>query len=56
MYSKLEQYLNNKGLKIKADENAGKAEVIKAEYKAKEKVKVLTQSERLERIEKILGL
>jgi len=56
MYEKLEKHLDNKGLKIKADENASKSEAVKAEYKAKEKVKALTQSERLERIEKILGL
>jgi len=56
MYEKLQQYLDKKGLKIKATENADKTEAVKAEYKAKEKVKALTQSERLDRIEKLLGL
>ena len=31
-------------------------EAVKAEYKDKEKVKALTTAERLERIEKLLGL
>ena len=35
--------------KVKADE-------VKAEYKSKAKTKALTQAERLDRIEKILGI
>lgn len=55
-YDKLKNYLDKKGLKIKADSNAAEIEAIKLEYKDKAKIKALTQTERLDRIEKILGL
>ena len=45
------QKLVEKAAAKKTDEDA-----IKAEYKAKEKIKPLTQAERLDRIEKILGI
>ena len=56
MYDNLNKYLNSKGLKLKSEENKVKKELIEQEYKDKEKVKKLTQEERITRIEKILGL
>ena len=56
MYDNLNKYLDKKGLKITSEENIAKVEVIKAEFKTKEKLKALTQAERLDRIEKILGI
>ena len=56
MYDKLQAYLESKGLKLKAENNIAQVEAVKTEYEAKEKVKALTQAERLDRIEKILGL
>lgn len=52
----LDKKLAELGLKDKADSNAAASKKIKAEFKAKEKVKPLTTSERIERIEKLLGL
>ena len=40
--------------KIKADKTA--KDTVIAEFKAKEKTKALTQAERLDRIERILGI
>lgn len=42
--------------KAKLIERKAEQDKVKAEYKAKEKVKALTTAERLERIEKLLGL
>ena len=53
---KLAQYLESKGLKNKADENLNKTEATKADFKDKEKKKALTQAERIDRIEQILGI
>jgi hypothetical protein len=55
-YENLKAYLNKKGLKLKAEGNTAKAEAIKTEYKEKEKGKALTTTERLDRIEKMLGI
>ncbi|MBV1758149.1 MAG: hypothetical protein KMY55_09950 [Dethiosulfatibacter sp.] len=55
-YQNLDRFLEKKGLKLKAEENKATKEMVIAEYKEKEKVKKLTQEERLTRIEKILGL
>ena len=56
MYDNLNKYLNSKGLKLKAEENKVKKELTEQEYKDKEKIKKLTQEERITRIEKILNL
>ena len=56
MYDNLNKYLNSKGLKLKAEENKATRESIIAECKEREKIKKLTQEERITRIEKILGL
>lgn len=56
MYDKLNQYLETKGLKLKADESKQKKENIIKEYKDKEKSKKLTTDERLERLEKLMGI
>lgn len=42
--------------KAKLIERKAAQEAVKAEYKAKEKVKALTTAERLDRIERLLGL
>jgi hypothetical protein len=52
----LEKHLKDKGLWEKANENKADKEAIKADYKAKNKVKKLTQDERITRIEMILGI
>ena len=56
MYDNLNKYLETKGLKLKADESKQKKEDVIKEYKDKEKLKKLTVDERLERIEKLLGI
>lgn len=56
MYDKLTQYLDKKGLKIKADENKLSKEVVIKEYDDKDNVKKLTVEERIDRIEQIMGI
>ncbi len=55
-YANLQKYLDKKGLKLQAEKKAVDAEAIKAEFKDKSKAKALTQGERIERIERLLGI
>ena len=50
--------MNDKLIKIveKLAEKKAKEDVVKVEYKDKEKVKALTTTERLDRIERMLGI
>ena len=56
MYDKLTQYLSKKGLNLKADENKISKEAVLKEYQTKDKIKKLTIAERIDRIEKIIGI
>ncbi len=55
-YKNLQKYLDKNGLKLKAEKNTVDADVIKAEFKGKESKKASTQAERLDRIERLLGI
>jgi transcription antitermination factor NusG len=56
MKENLDKFMAKHGMKAKADNNLIKEEAVIEEYKNKDKVKKLTTTERIERIEKKLGI